>query len=100
MFETPKECVSDLLFEVHAWILCNHSRPELFGKRIVSDTEHIQAYSVVQELHFQRLVCCDPGGCVYRNWVPGGLCPSGGRRLKFAKLEHRTCTCSLENVRR
>src|SRR5437588_390260 len=55
---------SHLLFEVHAWILCNDSRPEIFGKRLVSDTEHIQAYSVVQELHLQRLVGSDPGCCV------------------------------------
>jgi len=47
---SPEECLGDVLFEVHAWILCNHARPEILGNRLVSKTEHIQTYSVVQEL--------------------------------------------------
>ncbi len=43
MLEAPKECLGDVLFEVHARTLCNHSRPEIFGERLVADPEHIQA---------------------------------------------------------
>src|SRR5437016_2939184 len=80
MLEAPKECLGDVRFEVHARILCNHPRPEIFGKRLIADTEHIQTYSVVQELHLQRLVGCDTGCCVESNCVPGRLDPRGSRR--------------------
>src|SRR5439155_12985677 len=29
VLEAPKECLGDVLLEVHAWILCDHARPEI-----------------------------------------------------------------------
>src|SRR5437660_8553028 len=60
VLEAPKECLGDVLLEVHAWILCDHARTEIFGKRPVSDTEHIHTCSVGQQLHLQRLGRCQP----------------------------------------
>jgi len=100
MLEAPKECLGDVLFEVRARILCNHSRPEIFGQRLVADTEHIQTYSVVQELHLQRLVGCDTGCCVESNCVPGRLDPSGGHTTMFEKLTNRIRTVYFETIRR
>ena len=100
MLEAPKECLGDVLCEVHARILCNHSRPEVVGKRLVADTEHIQTYSVVQELHLQRLVCCDTGCCVESNCIPGRLDPSGGHTMMFEKLTNSIRTVDFETIRR
>ena len=100
MLEAPKECPGDLLFEVHAWILCNDSRPEIFGKRLVADTENIQTDSVVQELHLQRFVCCDTGCCVESNGVPGRLDPSGGHTMMLEKLTSSIRTVHFKTIRR
>src|SRR3989442_548289 len=100
MLEAPKECLGDVLFEVRARILCNHSRPEIFGQRLVADTEHIQTYSVVQELHLQRLVGCDTGCRVESNCVPGRLDPSGGHTTMFEKLTHSIRTVYFKTIRR
>src|SRR3989442_14631856 len=98
MLEAPKECLGDVLFEVHARILCNHSRPEIFGKRLVSDTEHIQAYSGVQELHLQRLVCSHRRRCGYRKCSPGGLDSRGEHTLLLEILSNSTCTCYFKTI--
>src|SRR5947208_701677 len=100
VLEAPKECLGDVLLEVHAWILCDHARPEIFGKRLVSDTEDIQTYSVVQELHLQRLVGCDPGCCVESNGVPGRLDPSGGHTTMFEELTNSIRTVDFKTIRR
>src|SRR5467141_3418045 len=100
MLEAPKECLGDVPFEFHAWILCNHSRPEIFGKRLVSDTEHIQTDSVVQELHLQWLVRGDTGCCVWSDCVPGGLDPSGGHTTLFEKQTSRIGTVHFKTIRR
>src|SRR5438093_3633621 len=100
VLEAPKECLGDVLFEVHARILGHHSRPEIFGKRLVADTEHIQTDSVVQELHLQRFVCCDTGCCVESNGVPGRLDPSGGHTMMLEKLTSSIRTVYFKTIRR
>src|SRR5208282_2047383 len=57
--EAPEKGSRNVLFEVDAWILADHFLPQLFWKMLITDTQHIESDTVVQDLHFEWFVPCD-----------------------------------------
>jgi hypothetical protein len=78
MLEATEKGLCNILFEVDARVLINDLLSQIFGKLLITDTQHIESDTVVQKLHLEWLVRCDARSGVQRDCILGHLNP--GRR--------------------
>src|SRR3984885_6831177 len=96
--EAIEEGLCDLRFEIGSRKLAKDLVANVFGKCLVPDAERIQRDTVVQELHFQRLVCGDAGRGMKRYCIPGGLDAGVRNAVVFEKLTHCVRAIDFEAI--
>src|SRR5216683_4387608 len=96
--EATEKSPCNILFEVDARILIDYFLSQLFGKMLITDTQHIESDPVVEKLHLEWFVRCNPWSGVQRDCVPGHLNPGSWDLVALKELPSGVCAVHLEPV--
>ena len=98
LLEATQKGLCNILFEVNTRILFDDLLSQIFRKVLITDTQYIESDTVVQKLHLDWFVRCNPRSGMQRDCVPGHLNPGSWGFMALQELANGVGAVHLEPV--
>src|SRR5947209_5029942 len=98
ILEATQKGHCNILLEVNARILIDDLLSQILWKMLIADTQHVESDTIVEKLHLEWFVRCNPGSGMQRDCVPGHLNPGSWDLVALKELSNSVCAVHLEPV--